>query len=323
MASLEVAPGIHRIEAHLDDRINCLYLLGGSRHTLLVDTGVDDTPGAYLVPYLEQIGYRPSGIDLVLTTHADVDHMGGNRSQRALSPDALFVCHELDRPMIECVERMIRERYREFDGEHGLDADPAAIAWFARQARAERMDLSLQGGERLRLADDWTVEILHTPGHSAGSLTVYDPRSRALIVGDAVLGDAVLTAQGAPAFPPTYRYVDRYLETIDRLQAIRADLLLTSHYPVFQGGAVAEFLTRSRAFVQQLDEAVRAEFERADEPLTLRALVARLGTAVGSWPPSAGVHLVYALAGHVEQLQRQVRLLLARSAPPVAWRWAD
>jgi len=55
---MEVAPGIHRIQTPFGDRFVCLYLLVGSEAALLVDTGVDATPGEYLAPYLDEIG-RP------------------------------------------------------------------------------------------------------------------------------------------------------------------------------------------------------------------------------------------------------------------------
>ena len=53
---MEIAPGIHRIETPLGDRFVCLYLLVGSEHALLLDTGVDSTPTEYLAPYLDEIG---------------------------------------------------------------------------------------------------------------------------------------------------------------------------------------------------------------------------------------------------------------------------
>src|SRR5260370_29751320 len=49
---MEVAPGIHRIEAPLGDRINCLYVLAGEDDSMLVDTGLDNTPHDSLLPYL-------------------------------------------------------------------------------------------------------------------------------------------------------------------------------------------------------------------------------------------------------------------------------
>ena len=53
---MEVAPGIHRIQTPFGDRFVCLYLLVGSEAALLLDTGVDATPGEYVAPYLAETG---------------------------------------------------------------------------------------------------------------------------------------------------------------------------------------------------------------------------------------------------------------------------
>ncbi len=104
---LEVAQGIHRIVAPLGTRFNSLYLLVGDRSTLLVDTGLDDTPRVSLLPYLDEAHVDRQRVRFVLNTHSDIDHMGGNASVRELLPDAVLMCHVLDRPMVEDVERII------------------------------------------------------------------------------------------------------------------------------------------------------------------------------------------------------------------------
>ena len=107
---VEVAPGIHRIESVLGPRPFSQYLLRGER-TLLVDTGTKDTPGDVIFPWLERAGIDPTEIDLVLVSHADVDHFGGNAALRAAAPPALVCAHALDVPWIEDGDRIMRERY--------------------------------------------------------------------------------------------------------------------------------------------------------------------------------------------------------------------
>ena len=57
---MRVAPGIHRIETPLGDRLLCVYLLIGEEHIMLVDSGVDCTPREYILPYHlgEKLGPR-------------------------------------------------------------------------------------------------------------------------------------------------------------------------------------------------------------------------------------------------------------------------
>jgi len=114
----------------------------------------------------------------------------------------------------------------------------------------------------------------------------------------------VLLADGSPAFPPTYRYVDTYLATIQRLQAMQPDQLMTAHYPVYRGRDVAEFLGETRAFADQVEAALRQELTTAAEPVTMRALTGRLGPQLGQWPGEAHQFLSQPLLGHLERLER-------------------
>ena len=41
-----------------------------------------------------------------MISHADGDHVGGNRAIRDVHPEALFLCHELDRRWVESNEAL-------------------------------------------------------------------------------------------------------------------------------------------------------------------------------------------------------------------------
>jgi len=299
---MEIAPGIHRIEAPLGDRFVAVYLLVDEEDALLIDTGMDDTPRTYIAPYLDQIGLAPSRLRYVLTSHADFDHTAGNRSVQEMAPKALFLCHALDQPMIEDVEVMIKERYGEFAADHGIDETDESKQFIRNSSRHVPVNVTVSGGETIRLGPAWPVEILHAPGHSRGHLTVYDARSQTLIICDATLGSAVLRKDGTPAFPPTYRYVDSYVATMNRFRGMNAKLLLTCHYPVYRDAGVAEFLAESRAYVDRVDQVLLAELAGAATPPTMRELCTTLGPRLGEWPDAASSFLVYPLQGHLERL---------------------
>src|SRR5436190_6125192 len=176
---MEIADGIHRIESDLGERFMCQYVIAGSERALLVDTGLAGTPADVLDPYLSRAGIEPG---LVLTSHADVDHSGGNRAFRERHPDAVFACHELDRRWIESNEAMLRENYA-WHTPYGFP-EPDAEDLLALMGGDAPIDVGLRGGETIRLAPGWRVEVLHLPGHTAGHTGIWDPRSRAAIVID-------------------------------------------------------------------------------------------------------------------------------------------
>ena len=319
---MEIAPGIHRIEAPLGDRFVCLFLLLGEERALLIDTGLDTTPRDHLQPYLAGLGFGLDRLDYVLISHADFDHMGGNAAVRELAPHATFLCHEIDREVVEDVERMITVRYGEFATDHGIEDSPETKDWIRSSARGVPIDIGLQGGETVRLSADWEVQILHTAGHSRGHVTVYDPRSRTAIITDTALGSTLETKAGRPAFPPTYRYVEPYLASIQRLQAMPIDTLLTSHFPVYRGDEAAAFLAGSRAFAERVDGAVRDELRASNAALSMKELIERLASRLGDWPEGAEIFLAYPLQGHLERLVQHGLIAENRGAERVTYRWA-
>jgi glyoxylase-like metal-dependent hydrolase (beta-lactamase superfamily II) len=294
-----------------------LYLFVGSEQSLLLDVGVDGTAPQGLMPYLAGIGLEPQSIRWAVVSHADVDHFGGIMSLRELSPGAACLAHRLDAPLITDYGAYEARRARGFREPWGLDESPQVLAWTRSVTREGPVDMAVTGGETVDLGDGWEVEIVHLPGHTYGHLAVYDPRSRVLAVADAVLGDMVPHADGRPAFPPTYRYVDSYLATISRCEALRPELLLTAHYPTMRRDGAAEFLARSRGFVDKVDAVVADELDAAGATgLRLQELLARANPRLGSWP-SEGTEgaLAFPVVGHLERLLSLGRI--------TAWQAAD
>ncbi len=85
-------------------------------------------------------------------------------------------------------------------------------------------------GETIRLGDDWRIEILHLPGHTQGHLGIWDPRSRAAIVIDAVLERGICARDGTLLIAPRIYDLTGYRATIRSRRALEPDLLLTAHY---------------------------------------------------------------------------------------------
>ncbi|MEE2659697.1 MAG: MBL fold metallo-hydrolase [Candidatus Latescibacterota bacterium] len=320
---IEVAPRIHRIEAPFMGRFVCMYLLVGDLSCLLVDTGTDPMPGEFIVPYLDEIGVDPSRIRYVVNTHADFDHTAGNASVQELNPKAVFMCHAFDQVMVEDIERMIEDRYSEYEADHGIGDGDEAKEFIRSSSRHVNMDIALQGGEQLRLGADWCVEILHTAGHSRGHVSVHDASSRSLIIADSTLHNAVPLADGSPAFPPTYRYTESYLASMGRFRSMDFDLLLTSHYPICHGAVeIGNFLGESRAFVDRVESALERELQGAETGRALRELTENLGTALGEWPQEASSYLCFPFLGHLERMERHGKVKTGRRDGLLSYIWS-
>jgi glyoxylase-like metal-dependent hydrolase (beta-lactamase superfamily II) len=288
---MEVAPGIHRIEGDLGERYVAQYLLVGDERTLLVDTGVRDMPRTVIAPRTD--GRR---IDDVLISHADVDHCGGNRTLRELSPGTRFLCGEADRPWIESNAAMLTGNYCWYEP-YGFGPSPEDVAFLERELGGDApIDVGLRGGETLRLGSDRRVEVLALPGHTPGHLGLWDATTGTAIVIDAVLSDGIYDRAGRRLIPPRYYDAAAYEATIRRLRALDPELLLTAHYDVMDRPAAREFLDRSLGFVQAVRSAVRSA-----GTTDLRALTGEVNAAVGPFP-SFTHELAASVRAHLAEL---------------------
>lgn len=318
----EVAPGIHRVEMPIGDRIVASHLVLGEDTGLLVDAGTEPAPASAILPYLESIGIDAGRIGWLVLTGADVEHMGGAQVLRERLPGLRTVAHAEDVELVEDVDRMIDERYAELAEDHGIEADAATKAWCAEAARSVPVDLIVDGGEILRLGPDRFVELVHAPGRTWGGLVVWVPWARAAIVGDAVMGGGLPAVDGRPLAPPTYRRVTAYLGTVAELESMRPELLLTGHVPVLRHGEVPAFLMLSRTFAQAVEAAALARLRAARRPATTRALVERIAPELGAWPEASWSQLASGLVGHLEELAAAGRVSAARRRDRVVtWRY--
>lgn len=277
---IELLPGVYRIETNMAQNLLCLHLLCGER-TLLIDSGVRTTPDASVYPALQAAGLRRE-IDLLLVSHADADHHGGNAAIRSGSPNVTILCHEWDRPRIESKACHLRGRYDEVVADDDVHYAPEMMDWLSDMIGVDTLvDVGLRGDESLGLGGGMHVEVLHTPGHTAGHLSVWDPERRLLIMQDAVLGSGIPDSRGEILSPPPYYDVAAYVDTVQRLRALDPEWLLTAHYPIMRGAEIPEFLAASLAFVEQLDRAVLDTVDQACRPLTLSAVIDEVDARLG------------------------------------------
>jgi glyoxylase-like metal-dependent hydrolase (beta-lactamase superfamily II) len=78
-----------------------------------------------------------------------------------------------------------------------------------------------------------TVEILFTPGHTATNLSVWVPADRVLFTGDCLIREYLPNLDAGT--PQDWRV---WLESIDRLEALRPSILVTGHGPITRGDEV-------------------------------------------------------------------------------------
>lgn len=317
---MEIYKGVHQIKSLYGGRNLFQYLFLGD-NVVLVDSGVADTPEGAIFPYMEKVHTSPQQLNLLIVTHPDLDHQGGNHKIKSVANRALLGCGELDRAMVEDPHYLFRHRYNFAKQEHGVGFE-SDEPW-PETGKRQAVDLGFSGGESIRLGDDWELEVLHVPGHSNGHLALYDARHKTAFVGDAIHGRGCPNADGSMGIPVTYYFVDVYLSTLRYFEKLPIDLLYSGHWPTMSGEEIRDFISESRRTVELLDRVILRELSRSSSGLTLKELMDSVANAVGDWPKETWFLATFPVKGHMDRLQQQGKVCPVPGAQPPKWTLAS
>ena len=218
--------------------------------------------------------------------------------------------------MIEDPRALFALRYNFLREEHevGFGPDP-----WPEAGRMRKMDIGFSGGEKIRLRDDWELEVLHVPGHSHGHLALYDAKHDAAFVGDAIHGRGCPKATGGMAIPVTYYYVDIYLSTLRYFEGLPIEVLYSGHWPALRGEEIRDFIAESRQTVELFDRVILGSLGENSAGLTLKELIDVVANAAGDWPKDAWSLAMFPVKGHMDRLEQQGKVRALRGARPVRW----
>lgn len=318
---MQLYPGLHRIKTTFPPNNLWLYLLQGKEAVVLVDSGCQTTPTQVIYPYLAQIGLSPRALTHLIITHAHADHFGGNAALKAASPQIQLWAHKLEQPFLESTDYLIRFWYQaQFETVHGFGFPDVVGDWMRSFIGPNvPVDVTLQGGERLKLDDDRYIEIIHTPGHMPGHIILWEPAQRCAIMGDALLGRGVPGIDGIIHSPPPYFEIEPYLSAVTSVESLQPELLVSCHHPDYRGEAIAAFLAECRSFVADGNNAVLDTLAAASKPLSLKEIIQGLDARLGPYPDPQLAWLAPAHA-HVQYLEQQQAIQVIEPGPPRMWR---
>jgi hydroxyacylglutathione hydrolase len=234
------------------ERFVYVYLILGSE-ICLIDSGVKGTD-SFIFNYLKKIGRKPEEISLLILTHAHPDHIGSARAIKQAT-GCTVAAHRDAQAWIEDVELQFRER--PVPGFHGLVGGSTSI------------DRLLQDKEIIDLGTI-SLEVILTPGHAMGSLSLYCKEEKVLFSGDAIPQTNDL---------PIYDDVAADVASINRLKGIPAlEYLLASWTDPLAGRAVYQMMDDGLAYLQRIHTAIRdiAASDPVNDPMELCARVVKV-----------------------------------------------
>ncbi len=224
------------------DRFVYSYLVYGET-IILIDTGVAGCE-TQIFDYIRSTGRDPSEIALIILTHAHPDHIGAARAIQGATGCSI-AAHPAERAWIEDVERQNRER--PVPGFASLVGGPV------------QLDFELVDGDSIEIdaTHSGELQVFHTPGHSAGSISLFLHSEGALFSGDVipVTGDL-----------PIYDDALASVKSVKQLRGLTGTKVLLSAWDDPRSGEEAyRQMDQALAYLQKIHEVVLAS-AGADSP---------------------------------------------------------
>ncbi len=205
---------------------NCIFVKDGS--TLMIDSGA----GAAMVPA------EPWNIDALLCSHHHLDHIGGND----MFTKAVISAHPIERAAMQsCGKLLASDSWSELMDVENFMMSKTIFGKPNRLYEPFRVDEDLSD-EQVVECGRTRINVLHTPGHTAGHCSFWFPGE-----GIVFTGDICLTAVG-PWYGDRDSSIGDFISSINRIIDLKPRILVTGHYTrVVEegiGGVLAEYRDR-------------------------------------------------------------------------------
>jgi glyoxylase-like metal-dependent hydrolase (beta-lactamase superfamily II) len=177
------------------------YFIRGDYKNVLVDSGLDKNFSTLQMSLLT-LGVKVRDIDIIINTHEHFDHIGANRY---FQDYALIAAHQF-----AAIKIAVEDRYVTMYKSGDLNEPPLKV------------HLWLEDKCRINLGN-YILEVVHTPGHTSGSICLYEVNCKVLFTGDTVF------AEGTLSYISESGSVGDYINSIGRLGTMKVNEVYPGH----------------------------------------------------------------------------------------------
>jgi len=241
---MRIAPGVHRIGS---DVVNSYLIIDGDDITI-IDAGLPRY-WTLLNSELTAIGKTLDDVRALVLTHGDTDHIGfAARLCREKGIAAYIHAADVDRARLKVKKRN--------SGWGPVKLRPlAGFLWYS----ARHGGLRIHPAEELQTVSAGEVldipgapRIIHTPGHTPGSVSIHAAAVDALFLGDTMTTRNVLTGATGPKPAPFTLEPKQAVDSLDAIEEVDATWVLPGHGPAWDGG-VPEAIRLIRESADQMN----------------------------------------------------------------------
>lgn len=194
-------------------------LLWDPKNIILVDCGfIGSLP--VVEKELQLHGVSVNQLTGLVLTHHDHDHMGAAAAIKRINPDIKIYSSLIETPFISAQEKPLRLRQAE-EMQKTLPPEQQAFGQafcdMLRRVEPVKVDIPLNDGEHL----DWCggCQVVATPGHTPGHISLIMERDSIIITGDAIALEDGLPVVANPQFSLNIEHATKSLKKLLSMNA--------------------------------------------------------------------------------------------------------
>ena len=200
------------------------YLVEGNEVLALIDTGMSGNERAIL-NIINRIGEKPSHLKMILLTHGHTDHAGNVITLRKVTGAKVGI-HALDRPYVTGEKKASIPAAKNIRGK--ILKAKVLFRFFLHPMKNFHPDFLLEDGMDLEPLG-FPAIVIHTPGHTEGSVSICLKDKRAIFIGDLARGKG-----GKLTELPWAENWERLKESLRRILELKCKLICPSHGEVIE-----------------------------------------------------------------------------------------
>ena len=238
-----ISESVYMVPGRDDMMPDChMYIIGmpESRDLTIIDTGMAGKWN-HKIRSIRESKIELEDIKRIIMTHTHLDHSGCLPDIFRDLPDVELWIHVIEGTQLEEGDERTVYGMDMFkimcQGQYGLKDGDYKM----------KVHRKLNDGEELNIGDmKWKV--IHTPGHSAGSIALYDFKTKTLIPGDVVYADHAIGRYDLHGADPV-----QHLNSLTLLSELDVNMLLPGHNRIMNhvhDGYIKETLEQWRYYLR-------------------------------------------------------------------------